>query len=73
MNFNDIYIYIYNFNDPSIEWCNNLNLLPDITFPDIFNYVILTKSAYILDEFESYKSLEACNFLVIGRISNVKW
>jgi len=23
--------------DPSIEWSNNLDLVPDVTYPDIFN------------------------------------
>lgn len=59
--------------DPSIEWSNNLDLVPDVTYPDIFNYLVLTKSAYTLQEFKAYKSLEAYNFFVSGWISNVKW
>ena len=59
--------------DPSIEWSNNLDLVLDVTYPDIFNYLVLTKSAYTLQEFKAYKSLEAYNFFVSGWISNVKW
>ena len=52
--------------DQCIQWINSLDLVPEVTYPDIFNYLVLTKSAYTLDEFKAFKSLEAYNFLLVG-------
>lgn len=38
--------------------------LPDITYPDIVNYLVFTQSAYTLDQLKAYKSLEAYNYVV---------
>lgn len=47
--------------------------MPSVTYPDIFNYLVLTKSAHTLDEFKAYKSLEGYNFFISGWILNAKW
>lgn len=60
-------------NDPSALWTNNLDKLSEVTYPVIFNYLVLTKSAYILEEFKAFKSLEAYNFFVSRWISNTRW
>lgn len=59
--------------DNCVLWTTDLNLVPSITYPDICNYLVLTKSAYTLEEFKAYKSLDAYNFFVSGWVSNVKW
>jgi len=59
--------------DPNIAWTNDMEILPQITYPDVFNYLVLTKSFYTLDQSKAYKSLEAYNFFVSGWLYNVKW
>lgn len=59
--------------DTSVTWATDLDLLPKVTYPDVFNYLVLTKSAYTLNEFKAYKSLEAYNFFVSGWVNNAKW
>lgn len=59
--------------DNCVVWTTDLEIVPSIAYPDIFNYLVLTKSAYTLEEFKSYKSLDAYNFFVSGWVSNVKW
>lgn len=54
--------------DQCIQCTNKLDLVPEVTYPDIFNYLVLTKSAYTLDEFKAFKSHEAyLIFLLVGR------
>jgi len=59
--------------DSSIIWTTDSDILPPITYPDIFNYLVLTKSFYTLEQFKAYKSLDAYNFFVSGWVSNAKW
>jgi hypothetical protein len=35
--------------DLNIIWTTDLEILPPITYPDIFNYLVLTKSFYTLE------------------------
>jgi len=59
--------------DSSIVWTTDSEILPPITYPDIFNYLVLTKSFYTLEQFKAYKSLDAYNFFVSGWVFNAKW
>lgn len=62
--------------DSSIIWTTDLDVLPHIytyIHPDIFNYLVLTKSFYTLDQFKAYTSLDAYNFFVSGWVYNAKW
>lgn len=47
-------------------WTTDLNVVPSLTYPDIFNYQVLTKSAYTLDEFIAYKSLDSYIYFISG-------
>ena len=42
-------------------WSTAVADYPTITYPDIVNYLLLTKSAYTNDELKNFKSLEAYN------------
>ena len=44
------------------EWSDDIVLLPDLTWPDIVNYLINTPSEYTRDKIRAYKSIEAYNF-----------
>ena len=52
-------------------WEDNVLLLPDIAYPDIYNYLIETPSDYTKDKLKAYKSLEAYNFFVSGHVHDV--
>ena len=50
----------------SVEWTN----WPDITWPDIYNYLILTPGV-THEQLKAYKSLDGYNFFVNGKVSNI--
>ena len=50
----------------SIEWTN----WPDISWPDIYNYLILIPGV-THEQLKAYKSLEGYNYYVNGKVSNV--
>jgi len=43
------------FSGNAIEW----HKWPDVMYPDVYNYLILTPSLYTHEQLKSYKSLEA--------------
>ena len=53
------------------NWKDNVKLLPDITWADIYNYLIHTLSLYTNKNFKAYKSLEAYSFFDSGHGHNV--
>ena len=55
------------------NWKDNVKLLPDITWADIYNYLINTPSLYTNKNLKVYKSLEAYNFFVSGHIHDVAY
>ena len=52
-------------------WSGDLSKLPDITWGDVYNYLINTTSIYTKEKLKAYKSLEAYNFFVCGHVQNV--
>ena len=46
-------------------------LFPDVQYPDIVNYCVYTKSAYLMQEFKCFKSLESFNQFVSGWVSQL--
>ena len=55
------------------NWKDNVKLLPDITWADIYNYLIHTLSLYTNKNFKAYKSLEAYSFFDSGHGHNVAY
>ncbi|XP_062603415.1 uncharacterized protein LOC134265178 [Saccostrea cucullata] len=53
------------------EWSRERDNFPDITYPDIVNYLVYSKSAYTFEDFKAYKSLEAYNQFVCGWVTDV--
>ena len=59
------------FNIEEKNWSNEVTLLPDIAYPDIWNYLVETPSEFTKDKLRCYKSLEAYNFFVSGHVQDV--
>ena len=53
------------------SWSNELNKLPEITWGDVYNYLINTTSEYTKEKLKAHKSLEAYNFFVCGHVQDV--
>ena len=54
------------------EFVTFYNCLPQITYIDIVNYLINTKSAYTFEQLKAYKSMEAVNQLCNGWVRYIK-
>ena len=53
-------------------WKNEVSLLPDISWPDIYNYLINHPSGVFTNEsWKAYKSLDAYNYFVSSHIQEV--
>ena len=55
--------------DPFILHSNlsdDVSLLPDITYPDSYHYLIEYPSVFSKESLKAYKSLESYNFLYLG-------
>ncbi|XP_054720573.1 uncharacterized protein LOC129230197 [Uloborus diversus] len=64
-----------NYKDPYLlhntELSTSASDLPDVTYIDIVNYMVYGVSAYTLEEFKAYKSLQAYNLFSCGWVLNV--
>ena len=60
--------------DPVIlhsNWSDDVSLLPDITYPDIYHYLIEYPSLFSKESLKAYKSLESYTLFVSGHVQNV--
>lgn len=57
---------------PASDWSYDVSLLPDVTYPDIVNYLVFQQSAYTVQQLKAYKSLEAYNYFVSGWVKEVR-
>ena len=53
------------------DWKNNVALLPDVNWPDIYNYLVNTPREYTHESMKACKSLKAYEFFVSGHVHNV--
>ena len=65
----DPYCYLESRSNISdaVEW----NRWPDVTYADIYNYLVLTVSFYTQDQLKAYKSLDGYNFFTNGWVNSV--
>lgn len=62
------------FPDPwenNAGWSNDLTQLPDITFGDIYTYLIDTPSIFTGEKLKAFKSLEAYKYYLAGHVQDV--
>ena len=64
--------------DPYIlekDWEDDVKLLPDLEWPDIYHYLINTPSEFTEGSLKAYKSLEAYNFLSADmcKMFTIRW
>ena len=52
-------------------WSDDVGLLPDVAYPDIYTYLIETPSEFTKDKLKAYKSLEAYNIFVSRNVQEV--
>ena len=48
------------------DFTTNKDFYPSLQYPDIVNYLVLSRSAYTTDQFMAYKSLDAYRFFTSG-------
>lgn len=44
---------------------------PDVTYPDIYNYLIITPSFCTHEQLKAYRSMDGYNFFSSGWVSNL--
>ena len=54
-------------------WKSDVTLMPDITWIDVYNYLINTPSTFSKESLKAYKSLEAFNFYENGHVQDVSY
>ena len=53
------------------DWKNNVALLPDVNWPDIYNYPVNTPSEYTHESMKGYRSSKAYKCFVCGHVHDV--
>ena len=48
------------------ELSSSPDILPSVTYPDIYNYLVVNPSPYSTEELKAYKSLDAYSLCVAG-------
>ena len=52
-------------------WKDDVSLMPDVNWPDVYNYLINTPSSFTNESLKAYKSLESYNFFICGHVQEV--
>ena len=53
------------------EWSDNTSKIPEVTYPDIYSYLVDTPSEFTKEKMKCYKSLEAYNFFICGHVQDI--
>lgn len=53
------------------DWSDDVLLLPDITYVDLYVYLVHTPSEFTHESLKAHKSLEAYNFYLSGHVQEV--
>ena len=52
-------------------WRNDVSYLPDVGWPDIYNYLVNTPGEFTKESLKGYKSLKAYNFFHSEHVQDV--
>ena len=52
-------------------WRSDVTLMQDISWPDVYNYLINTPNTFSKESLKAYKSLEAYNFYENGHVQDI--
>ena len=53
------------------EWSDNTSKILEVTYPDIYSYLIDTTSEFTKEKMKCYKLLEAYNFFICGHVQDI--
>ena len=53
------------------EWSDNMSKISEVTYPDIYSYLIDTPSEFTNEKMKCYKSPEAYNFIICGHVQDI--
>ena len=53
------------------NWKSNVKLMPDVSWGDMYNYLVNSPSEYTHNNLKAYKSLEAFNFFVCNHVQDI--
>ena len=53
------------------NWKSDVKLMPDVSWGDMYNYLVNSPSEYTHDNLKAYKSLEAFNFFVCNHVQDM--
>ena len=53
------------------EWSDNTSKIPEVTYPDIYSYLVDTPCEFTKEKMKCYKSLEAYNFFICGHVQDI--
>ena len=54
------------------DWRDDVDLFPAVTYVDLLIYLMHNPSLYTFESFRAYKSLEAFNYFLSGRVKELK-
>lgn len=57
--------------DDDSGWVNNVTLWPDVTYPDIYHYLIESPGVHTCDSMKNYKSLDSYIYFDGGKVRTV--
>ena len=53
------------------EWSDNTSKIPEVTYPDIYSYLMDTLSEFTKEKMKCHKSLEAYIFFICGLVQDI--
>ena len=53
------------------NWKSDAKLIPDVSWGDMYNYLVNSPSEYTHDNLKTYKSLEVFNFFVCNHVQGI--
>ena len=53
------------------NWRSDVKLMPDVSWGDMYNYLVNSPSEYTQDNLKAYKSLGAFNFFMCDHVQDI--